>query len=208
VCPLANPPDIIDVNITRPECNREVTVFHINSVDIDGALHDGYEIGVDGDMRDVVEDKYKAWLRNYNEVMVQVPSMGYVFLRDPVVFKHHVKVANALCTRTQGSHDVARNRILKDERSQTKRLLLRFPPEVELLNTVYFSISFNGEIELEVVPIRSKFSLGNDDSRRYTTTIARVNWKISVIRAETRKTKASGNKGADKLLAKLSSMSI
>ena len=97
---------------------------------------------------------------------------------------------------------------MKDEQSQTKRLLLRFPPEVELLNTVYSPKSVNGEIKLEVVPIKSEFSLGNDDSRRYTTTIARVTWKISVIRAETRKTKASGNKGAAKLLAKLSSMSI
>ena len=151
MCPLANSPDIINVNVTRPECNREVTVFHLNSVDIDGALHDGYKIAVDGDMRDVVADKYKAWLRKYNEVVVQVPSIGYVFLRDPVGFNHHVKVANALCARTQESHDVARNRILKDKQSQTKRLLLRFPPEVELSNTVYSPKSLNGEIELEQI---------------------------------------------------------
>jgi hypothetical protein len=45
----------------------------------------------------------------------------------------------------------------------------------------------------------------------YITTyiaIAWVSWKIAVIGMETRETKASGNKGAAKLLEQLSSMRI
>jgi hypothetical protein len=189
--------DIIDVNVTRPERNREVKVFHLNSVNIDGALHDGYEIAVYGDMRDVGADKYKAWFRGRNEVLVQVPLMEVVFLHDPVCFIN--------CARTQESHDVARSRILKDERSQTRRLLLRFPENLELTNSVFSPKSLDGEIELEVVPFKSDFSIG---AKKFTTTGARVSWKIAVIGAEKRETKAPGNKGETKLLEKLTSMSI
>jgi hypothetical protein len=208
------PPEIIDVNIERPECNREVTVFHLNSVDIDGALYDGYEITVDGDMRDVIADKYKAWLRSHNEVVVQIPSIGTVFLNNAAFFNERMKEAKVHCARTQESHDVARNKILKDEKRQTKRLLLRFPSDKELSNTVYSPKSLGGEIELQVVPIKTEFIIDAGDAsdttrkHKFMTTIARVSWKIAVIGKETRETKPSGNKGAAKLLEQLSSMQI
>jgi hypothetical protein len=65
----------------------------------------------------------------------------------------------------------------------------------------------DGEIELEVVPFKSVFSIGAYLTK-FTTTRARVSWKIAVIGAETRETKIPGNKGETKLLEKLSSMSI
>ena len=104
------------------------------------------------------------------------------------------------------SHDVARNRILKDERSQTRRLLLRFPEDEELSNAVFSPKSSDGEIELEVVPFKREFSIG--PLNKFTTSGAQVSWKIAVIGTEARETKAPGNKGATKLMEKLSSMSI
>jgi hypothetical protein len=202
---LANTPDIIEVNVTRPERNREVKVFHFDSVNIDGMLHDVYEIAVYGDMEDVLADKYKAWFRGRNEVLVRVPSMEVFFL-DSAGFDQHMKKANVHFDRSQESHDVARNRILKDERSQTRRLLLRFPEDEELSNAVFSPKSSDGEIELEVVPFKREFSIG--PVNKFTTSGARVSWKIAVIGTEARETKAPGNKGATKLMEKLSSMSI
>ena len=112
--------------------------------------------------------------------------------------------------RIEQSHDVTRNNILKDEKHQIKCLLLRFPPKMELTNAAYSPESTDGEIELDIVPFKSEFSIA-DGGEQYTTWSARVSWRVSLVQ-EVRKVKASSppvkNKAAEKLAAKLSSMSM
>ena len=59
---------------------------------------------------------------------------------------------------------------------------------------------------MEVGPFKSDFSIGGVENK-FTTYGARVTWKIAVIETEKCETQAPGNKGATKLMEKLSSMS-
>jgi hypothetical protein len=199
------PTETIVVDILRPERNREVQVFGFENVNADGVLHDGFEIVVYGDFRDVNDDKYHAFLCNPNEILFEMPSMNHAFLYEHVKLTDWMKEAKVFHPRTQESYDITRNAILKNKDRQTKRLKLRFPSEVQLSNSSYSPKSTDGEIECEFVPVRSEFVL---NGRNYITTGARVSWKESVVETDKREVAASKetNRAAAKLSEKLASM--
>lgn len=180
--------ETIDVNVLQPESNREVQVFEFTDVNKDGILHNGFELVLYGDLRDVYNDKYHAFLYNRNEILVQMPSINHSFLYESDKLMAKMREANVYCARTQESHDVARNKILKNDNRQKKRLLLSFPSDFELSNTIYSPQSTDGEIESEFVPFGSAFDI---NGKKYTTTVARISWKVSIVETDKREVKAS-----------------
>lgn len=201
------PTETIDVNIAQPERNREIQVFHFTNVKQDGVLHNGFELVVYGDMRDVNSDKYHAFLCSEHEILVEIPSIDHAFLHEPIQLTEAMKKAKAFCDRAQESHDVTRNRMIKHKKQQTKRLLLRFPRGIELTNHQYSPKSVDGEIESEFVPYHSEFELAG---AKYKTSAARVSWKVAIIESEKREISAADdtNRAAAKLAAKLRSMHL
>lgn len=200
--------EVIDVDIFHPEQNREFQVFEFTDVNEGGILHNGFEIVIEGDLRDIFEGKYNAYLYSDNEIMVHMPSMSHAFLHESEMLIKKQKAHDTHCSRTQESHDVARNKILKDERRQTKRLLLRFPQDMELSNNVYSpQSSDDGEIEIETLPFKSEFEAGG---HKVTTVTVRISWKVSIVEEEKRVVKSStdSNKAAAKLTERLSGMEL
>jgi hypothetical protein len=199
-------PETVDVNVLHPERNREVQVFEFTDVNRDGVLHNGFEIVVYGDLRDVNNNTYHAFLHGRSEILVEMPSMNHAFLHEFDFLTQRMKDAGSHCGRTQEAHDVARNKILQDGSRLTKRLLLRFPTDIQLSMKPY-SPEESNEIEIEIVPFKSDFELAG---KFWATTVARVSWKVSVIEIEKRIVKASKdtNRAAEKLSEKLSSMSV
>jgi hypothetical protein len=202
------PTEIIDVNIAQPERNREIQVFHFTNVKQDGVLHNGFELVVYGDMRDVNSDKYQAFLCSEHEILVEIPSIDHAFLYEPIQLTEVMKKAKAFCDRAQELHDVTRNRMIKHKKQQTKRLLLRFPRGIELTNHQYSPKYVNGEIlESEFVPYHSEFELAG---AKYKTSAAWVSWKVAIVESEKREISAADdtNRATAKLAAKLRSMHL
>jgi hypothetical protein len=133
--------------------------------------------------------------------------MNHAFLHEYDALVEQMKEFSVYCPRTEVSHDATRNKILKDEYRQTKRLLLSFPCEMKLSNSPYSPNSTDGEIEIDIVPYQSDFELLD---KTWTTTEARISWKVSIIEVEKRVIKASKdkNRAASKLAEKLSSMHL
>lgn len=196
------------MNIYQPESHRELQVFRFTDVNRDGVLHNGFEIvAFADDLRGVYENLYQAYLFSGNEILVKMPSTPYVFLKEFDMLATKMKDANAHCERTQESHAVARNKIIQDKDRQTKHLLLRFPSEVDLSASPYSSQMANNELDIIVVPYVYQYDL---DGRKWTTTGARLSWKVSIIEAEKRVVKASNdtNRAASELSKKLQSMRL
>jgi hypothetical protein len=136
-----------------------------------------------------------------------MPSMSFAFLHEFEMLIKKQEAHDTHCPCTQESHDVARNKILKDKRYQTKHLLLRFPQGMDLSNNVYSPQLSDGEIEIETLPFKSEFEAGG---YKVTTVTAQISWKISIVEEEKRvvKSKTDSNKAAAKLVERLSGMEL
>lgn len=193
------------MDIARPENNGEISVFGFTNVKKDGVMHNGFELVIFGDMRDVYNDKYNAFLYSEHEILVEIPTILHSFLHEPIALTEALKKANIFCEKTQDSHDIARNAIIKNKKRQTKRLLLRFPKGTQLSNHQYSPKSTDGEIESDFVPFHSEFHIAGV---KYNTSLARVSWKVAIAETEKREIAAAEetNRAAAKLTAKLTSM--
>jgi hypothetical protein len=134
--------------------------------------------------------------------------MSHAFLYESEMLIKKQKAQGTHCARTQESHDVARNSILKEEKRQTKCRLLRFPHEVNLLsNVVYSPLSTDGEIQIQTLPFKSTFEVG---TQKFTSVNAKISWKVSTVEEHKRVVKSSSdsNVAAAQLVARLSGMDI
>lgn len=159
------------------------------------------------DLRSVHENLYQAYLYSGNEILVKMPLMPYVFLKEFDMLAKKMKDANTHCERTQEAHAVARNKIIQDKVRQAKHLLLRFPSEVDLSASPYSLQIANDELDIIVVPFVYQYEL---DGKKWTMTGARLSWKVSIIEAEKHVIKASNdaNRAASQLSKKLQSMRL
>jgi hypothetical protein len=206
--PSPDKAEVIEVDIVHPECNREVRVVEFRDVEKDGVLHNGYEIAMEGDLRDLTSDKYKAQLVGENEILITMPSVSHYWLHAPKDYFEKVEAFNIDCPRTKEAHDVARNAILDDEDRQTKLLLLRFPENIALSNNHYSPTAIDFELDSEVVPFESSFKVAN---KQFKTTTTAIYWKIAIIEEKKRVVKAiddKGKKGEAKLAQRFASMSF
>lgn len=118
----------------------------------EGVLHDGFQIMLEGDMRDYIADKYVAWVISDNEILLKIPSVGLSYINDFDLFFDEQKRWKTFCPRLQEGHNVARNAISDDEDRQVKKLLLRFPDDIVLADRFYFEDgSPDGELHVDVV---------------------------------------------------------
>ena len=186
----------------NPENNDQVQVFHFTSVKKDGALHDGFEIAMEVDMRYLLEDKYSAHLISSNEIMICLPSMSYTFLYNSEAHTKRLMAMGSLCPRTEEVHDVARNQILSERMRQTRHLLLQFPVDLELSNDIYSPESEEGEIEFESVPTVEEIEFNNES---FKITTLRVSWKVSLIEKKKRSVKKGPGKKEKERRSKLGS---
>jgi hypothetical protein len=105
---------------------------------------------MEGDLRDLMIDKYKAQLVGKSEILISMPSVGHYWLHAPEDYFKKVEAFNVHCPCTKEAHDVARNAILHDEDHQTKLLLLCFPEHIALSNSHYSPKAADFELEYEV----------------------------------------------------------
>lgn len=183
----------IDIDIENPERNREVKIIPFVNVVQDGVLHNGFDIAIDAiDMRDYVQDMYKAELISANEILLKMPSASHAWLNEP-------RTAN--CPRTQEAYEVARNSILLSDDRKIKLLLLRFPGSITLSNQHYSPQSMNGEIECDFAMKDTSFTF---DGKNLKSVVTTVFWKVSVVEEQQRIVKQSTNSGKKKGAAKLS----
>jgi hypothetical protein len=208
---LPPPPDkvdVIEVDINCPERNREVKVVQFRDAEIDGILHNGFEIIMEGDLRDLMLDKYSAKLVSDNEILISMPSASHYWLHEPELYFNKCKAFNIHCPRAREAHDVARNDILADEERQIRSLLLRFPENTILSNRHYSPKTTDNDLEFEVVPFQTTFVLLG---KQFTTTVATIVWKIAVFEEKRRVVVAQsskGKKGEAKLASRFASMSV
>ena len=183
--------ELIEVDVEHSERNHGVYILYFTNVENDGILHDGFEVTLEVDFRDLLDDKYSAHLLpSGNEIMLRMPSMSYSFLYESEKYDEQLKNVGLHCPRTQEAQDVERNHILSDNARQTRLVLLRFPSHMELSNLIYSPKSQDGEIDFEPVSYASNAEFNGQIFPMIKT---RVSWKVSLVEPKMRVVRASAN---------------
>jgi hypothetical protein len=192
------------VDTKRPENNRGIGVFEFTDLEKDGHLYNGYQITMEGDIRDFMADHYKAQLVGNNSILLRLPALSYSFLHDQEEYEKRAKSSDLFCPTTEEAHQAARKRIERDDSRRERLVLLEFPENLELSNKPFSpdSTSTDGEIDFDLLPITINVLVGE---KELPMTITRISWKVSVAEKERRPAKkdapegASQTKGAAKL---------
>jgi hypothetical protein len=74
-------------------------VVKFTDVEKGGVLHDGFDILVEGDVRDFDEDKYGARVLNDNQVLLTIPAAKYSYIHDFETFFSSLQPSE-VCTCT------------------------------------------------------------------------------------------------------------
>jgi hypothetical protein len=180
---------------------RELTLIPFKDHIQGGVLHDGFGIEITADYHQFKEDKYKAWLRNSNEIVVQLPSDDTAFLHQ---FKSYETTRDKLQKLAKDKYSetyevarmVVRNKILANKDRESYYILLKFPSTTdeklggfELTNAVFTPnrVPF-GLIEPQVVPQAVQVVYGPDTLPIMTHNVSiRLSWKVSIVEAEPRR---------------------
>ncbi|CAB9504247.1 expressed unknown protein [Seminavis robusta] len=196
--------EVIQVDTKFPENNCGIGIFEFADAENGGYLHNGYEITMEGDVRDLVADAYKATLVGERDILLRVPAMSYSFLHNHEEFQKRAKSNDLYCPSTEEAREQARKRILKDPSRQDRFILLEFPEGVKLTNKIFSPESTDGEIDFDLMPITIDVEL---NGKELPMTITRISWRVTTEarkRRPVRKDKSeeaggATTKGASKL---------
>jgi hypothetical protein len=119
----------IEVNLTRPEENGPCKLFPFQNKRHNRFLHNGFDLTIEADLRDLVKDHFKAQLISNHEVLVQIPAYSATWLQD-------VSQYDKACEDqvVKQSHVVNRNAVARDQNRKNLLFLYIFSKEVQLAN--------------------------------------------------------------------------
>jgi hypothetical protein len=190
----------MEVDPAEP-CMREFTLIPFKDHIDGGVLHDGFGIEVSADYHLFKADKYKAWLRSPNEVVVQLPTADTAFLHqyssyDSTRDKLQVLDKTKFSETYEVARMVVRNKLLDNMDRQTYKVLLKFPSTTDvklggfdLTNAVFTPARVPyGLIDPQVVPQGVEVIYGPDSAPKKTHNLSiRLAWKISIVESEPRR---------------------
>jgi len=149
----------IPVHPTKPEANREVTVFQVENIPgvrNKKAFYHGYFIALPIDWRWYLDDDktehVKARVFTDNSVMLTMPAFDYTLLhdRDTITMTNTEKMGYI-----QDGMDNARHNFTEDKsRRMYKHLLLEFPADQTLnASEIYADAGDNQELEIDFLEV-------------------------------------------------------
>ena len=145
--------DVIDVDLDRPENNREVVVLTVNDVIIDTNMYNCYDIALIVDMRDAAAASCTASLVSEHEVLISYPAIGYMLFRDSIQRNKRLIALRQHDQQVQLAQDVWINDVRRTPQRSIKQLLLRFPANVSLANVLNpFSYKIRPKVPIDYAP--------------------------------------------------------
>lgn len=177
-----------------------------------GVLNNGFGIEITGaDFTSFRSGRYRAWLRNSHEVVLQLPVARSTFLTETGITSYQ-----AQRQRLGGHSDtyevarmVVRNRILAKPSRLVYFVLLVFPAEYELTNSVF---SPNGGVAGEIAPQITPVEIQNRISATRNAGAIEIDiaFAVTIIEEEPRRAinVAGDNQYADQMDQALAGMTF
>jgi len=194
--------ETIEVDTRNPEKNGEFMIIKFKDIKKDGVFRNGFYIELECDVRDYLNEKYKARLISPNEILFEMPAIKFSFLHDRDERVQIMKDFGIFCENIQGWIDVYRNRVNENRERNVKKVTLAFPEHIVLTNEIFYPESRNGELEGELLPYQKEV----DEIEGMTISKSIIVWKVTIVEEEPRRydqANESAKKAIDKLTKKL-----
>ena len=190
--------DLIVVNLTYPERNREVQVYCFESLRdvVTGEIVDGFEIVMPADIRDFELNLYKLEIVQDNELLLRMPSLPHQMQYDSARRHSELNRMKLMCNRCQEAQEICVTDIDSAPSRKQKTLRLRFPEHVSLVNLV----SIAKELPIVIQPYNYETTMfGNASNRNW---VCNVSWKVASFKTR-RKAQGSAVKSTTAFLSEL-----
>jgi len=171
--------DVISVDINRPENNREVTVYQVDTLPglKEGTYYQAYMVCLPADIRFILDEEingtgtewYKARVFDKErKIMIRMPAWDYCQLHDRQEFQKSVHQ-----TVTDGMDD-ARHKFVESKTRKWKYLLLEFPVGHKLKSSVIYDYAGEKEeLDCDMLEI--------DVQHKYLETISTVHYATWLV---------------------------
>jgi hypothetical protein len=178
---------VTEVNVDRPEANREVMIFRAK--DIVGAKDElcyffGYVIVLPIDIRHIMDDDKVEWFRarvyTHNQVLLSYPAYTYALLNNREEIEAGIHKARMDPVIFDAIDDGRIN--FEDRRShcEMNHILLKFPYDHHLsASDIYANAGEDEELEMKIFPVEYKHEKmrGTNIAHFASFTVARTDTK-------------------------------
>jgi hypothetical protein len=134
-------------------------------------VYDGFDITIEAELRDLMEDRFQAQLISTNEVLVQIPAYSYTWLYDTKEYQKDQK-----CEVVKQAHVVNCNAVKRDTTRRNLLLLYTFK-DIELMDPFSKTSRNDGLIEGKIHFWPVTFKIGGV---QFTSQMARMSWLVGV----------------------------
>jgi len=199
--------ETIEVDTRNPEKNGEFFIIKFKDIKKDGVFRNGFYIELECDVRDYLNEKYKARLIGPHEILIEMPAIKFSILHDRDERVQIMKDFGIFCENIQGWIDVYRNRVLENKDRNVKKVTLAFPEHIVLTNEIFYPESRNGELEGELLPYQKEVYEIED----MIISKSIIVWKVTIVEEEPRRydqANESAKKAIDKLTERLKGTKI
>lgn len=195
--------DLIKVNLTFPERNREVQIYSFENLlnPISGDIINGFHIVLPADVRDVALNLYRAEIVHDNEIVIYMPSLPFSVSHDSV--QRHLQLAalDIGCLRCKEAQDIVVQDIKLSPARSIRKLRLRFPDHIVLAN---MSSAVSPVLTGEEQPFAFTSQFG---SSAIQSVGCNMTWKVASVERHRKVAGAASRDPATKLSEMFSRMS-
>jgi hypothetical protein len=191
---------MIYVNLTYPERNREVCVFSFKGLEDGktGDIVDGFQITMPFDHRDF--EFFKLEVVNDNELSLHMPSLPYQMQFDSVSRFETLLKLDLACAQCQQAQEICITDVESAPSRKLKKLILRFPDDVNLVN---LASPIDKVIPADILPYVYKTAAFNADDNMVEQWSTYISWKVGNANS---RAKAFGKTPQKTGLSKMSSI--
>ena len=166
----------------NPTKNGPVNIFKFLNHEIPPTVWNGYEIAMEVDMQDYINNKYNAYLYSSTEVLIVMPVMSHGFMNENAAYD---RIVAAVGPKPQCKlvRDTLRTRLSDNERLQKKYVLLKFD---NLLTNEPFSPNASARnelIEIKIIPVTTSFQF---EGMPMNTPVGHISWRVGIVEEERR----------------------
>lgn len=179
--------EVVHVNLERPEKNHGFLIVPFVNVKTDEHVHNGFQILIDGDLRDYYDDKYKADLVGSHQILIKMPSVSRTYLEDFDLVYEALGSENV--PQIELAHEILRNALKDKKERQERHVLLQFPKSIDPgLCTKHYKADTASQTELDCdyVDIMPKFACPYDGKNTKEQLACFVFWRVTLDELEQR----------------------
>ena len=169
--------DLIVMNLTYPERNREVQLYCFEGLEDKkaGTVIDGFQIVMPVDIRDYDAKLFKLEIVEDYELLLHMPALPHQMQYELAARHAHLREMDLSCPKCEQAQQICITDIEANPSRKIKRLRLRFPEDT--VSLVNLTSALDKVITCNIEPYCYKTDL-YEDPQAAVQWVSNISWKV------------------------------